>query len=128
MTLRVATVLSAREWEPTLVSQARESAAVRIVLRAYQPREIEERADEIDVVVAGAGTGQRSRDPALRPRVRGMVVLRLADLPGVLGSLGITPLPHAGGGGAADRPAEVRLEIIEEGRDRKWTAEDYLVP
>lgn len=54
MTLRVATVLSAREWEPTLVSQARESAAVRIVLRAYQPREIEERADEIDVVVAGA--------------------------------------------------------------------------
>lgn len=54
MNLRVATVLSAREWEPTLVARARETAAVRIVLRAYQPHEIEERADEIDVVVAGA--------------------------------------------------------------------------
>lgn len=54
MTLRVATVLSAREWEPTLVSQARTTAAVRVVLRAYQPAEIEERVDEIDIVVAGA--------------------------------------------------------------------------
>ena len=54
MTLRVATVLSAREWEAALVSRARSTAAARIVLRAYQPREIEERVDEIDVVVAGA--------------------------------------------------------------------------
>lgn len=53
MTLRIATVLSAREWEPDLVAYARETAAIRVVLRAYQPHEIEERADEIDVVVAG---------------------------------------------------------------------------
>ena len=54
MTLRVATVLSAREWEPDLVAHARETAAVRVVLRAYQPQEIEERAEEIDLVIAGA--------------------------------------------------------------------------
>ena len=71
MTLRVATVLSAREWEPTLVSQARETAAVRIVLRAYQPREIEERADEIDVVVAGA-------DPAHDNAVR-IILVKILD-------------------------------------------------
>lgn len=53
MTLRVATVLSARDWEPALVEHARETAAVRIVLRAYQPDEIEARHDDIDVVVAG---------------------------------------------------------------------------
>lgn len=53
MTLRVATVLSARDWEPALVEHARETAAFRIVLRAYQPDEIEARHDDIDVVVAG---------------------------------------------------------------------------
>lgn len=54
MTVRIATVLSAMEWEPRLVAHARETAEVRIVLRAFQPDEIEERGDEIDIVVAGA--------------------------------------------------------------------------
>lgn len=54
MTVRVATVLSARDWEPLLVRHARETAAIRIVLRAYQPDEIEARYEDIDVVVAGA--------------------------------------------------------------------------
>jgi len=54
VTVRVATVLSAQEWEPRLVSHARETAELRIVLRAFQPHEIEERRDEIDIVVAGA--------------------------------------------------------------------------
>ena len=53
MSVRVATVLSARDWESGLVSYARETAEVLIVLRAFQPHEIEERASEIDVVVAG---------------------------------------------------------------------------
>ncbi|MEN8040493.1 MAG: hypothetical protein ABFR95_03225 [Actinomycetota bacterium] len=53
MTIRVATVLSARDWEPGLVAHARDTAAVRVVLRAYQPSDIETRAGEIDVVVAG---------------------------------------------------------------------------
>jgi Flp pilus assembly CpaE family ATPase len=53
MSIRVATVLSARDWEPGLVSYARETAELRIVLRAFQPHEIEERAEDIDVVVAG---------------------------------------------------------------------------
>lgn len=53
MTIRVATVLSAREWEPGLVAHARDTAALRIVLRAYQPSDIETRAEDIDVVVAG---------------------------------------------------------------------------
>ena len=56
MSVRVATVLSAREWEPDLVAYAREHAALRIVLRAFQPDEIATRRDEIDVVVAGAET------------------------------------------------------------------------
>ncbi len=54
MTPRVATVLSARDWEPGLVDHARRSAALRVVLRAFQPDEIERRVDGIDVVVAGA--------------------------------------------------------------------------
>ena len=53
MSVRVATVLSARDWEPGLVSYARETAEVLIVLRAFQPHEIEQNAEDIDVVVAG---------------------------------------------------------------------------
>lgn len=53
MSIRVATVLSARDWEPGLVAYARETAEVLIVLRAFQPHEIEEHASDIDVVVAG---------------------------------------------------------------------------
>lgn len=53
MTIRVATVLSAREWEPGLVAHARDTAALRVVMRAYQPSDIESRAADIDVVVAG---------------------------------------------------------------------------
>ena len=53
MTIRVATVLSAREWEPGLVQHARDTASLRVVLRAYRPSDIENRASEIDVVVAG---------------------------------------------------------------------------
>ncbi len=56
MTPRVATILSAREWEPALVTAARETAAVRLVLRAYQPEEVEGMRADIDVVVAGAET------------------------------------------------------------------------
>jgi MinD superfamily P-loop ATPase len=54
VTVRVATVLSAREWEPELVAFAREEAAVRIVLRAFQPSDVGDRHESIDVVVAGA--------------------------------------------------------------------------
>ncbi len=53
MTVRVATVLSAREWEPNLVAHAHETAAIRVVLRAFQPSDLEARAGDIDVVVAG---------------------------------------------------------------------------
>lgn len=52
MTIRVATVLSARDWEPNLVAHAHETAAIRIVLRAFQPSDLESRAADIDVVVA----------------------------------------------------------------------------
>ncbi len=53
MTVRVATVLSAREWEPGLVAHAREHASIRVVVRAYRPNDIDSRIDDIDVVVAG---------------------------------------------------------------------------
>lgn len=56
MTPRVATVLSARDWESGLVVQAKETAEVRLVLRAYRPEEVEEEAHRLDVVVAGAET------------------------------------------------------------------------
>jgi MinD-like ATPase involved in chromosome partitioning or flagellar assembly len=56
MTLRVATVLSARDWESRLVAQARSSASVRLVLRAFRPTEISDRAAAIDVVVVGSET------------------------------------------------------------------------
>ena len=54
--LRVATVLSAREWEARLVAAARDSAAVKLVLRAYLPDEVSRQANSIDVVVAGTET------------------------------------------------------------------------
>ncbi len=53
MSVRVATVLSAREWEPNLVAHAHDTASIRIVLRAFQPSDLESRAADIDVVVAG---------------------------------------------------------------------------
>ena len=51
MTLGVATVLTARDWEPRLVAHARETAAVRIVVRAFRPHDIDDHLDEIDVIV-----------------------------------------------------------------------------
>jgi len=56
VTPRVATVLSARDWESGLVALARETAEVRMVLRAFRPEEVEEEAHRLDVVVAGAET------------------------------------------------------------------------
>jgi Flp pilus assembly CpaE family ATPase len=49
-------VLSARDWESGLVVHAKETAEVRLILRAYRPEEVEEEADRLDVVVAGAET------------------------------------------------------------------------
>ena len=43
--------MSARDWEPRLVAHARETAAVRIVVRAYRPRDIDDHMGEIDVIV-----------------------------------------------------------------------------
>lgn len=54
MTLRVATVLSAREWESRLVAAARATAGVRLVLRAFLPDEVLDRAGELDAVIVGA--------------------------------------------------------------------------
>jgi MinD superfamily P-loop ATPase len=90
MTMRIATVLSARDWEPDLVAHARETAAVRVVLRAYQPQEIEERADEIDLVVAGGEIAWVTPGRIASWRRLG------------LGVVGIYPV--------GDRPAAVMLE------------------
>lgn len=56
MTPRVATILSAREWESDFVSHARNAASPRLVLRAFIPDEVTAEANSIDVVVAGAET------------------------------------------------------------------------
>ncbi|NOY56981.1 MAG: hypothetical protein GXP34_13500 [Actinobacteria bacterium] len=50
----VATVLSARPWEEVFVSFARETAAVRVVARAYEPEEATRRSP--GVIVAGSET------------------------------------------------------------------------
>jgi hypothetical protein len=50
----VATVLTAHAWEETFVSFARESAAVRIVARAYEPSDVTRHSPE--VVLAGSET------------------------------------------------------------------------
>lgn len=54
--MRVATVLSARPWESELVTAARETAAVKLVMRAYQPEDIFQSYGKLDVVVVGAET------------------------------------------------------------------------
>lgn len=56
MTLRVATVLSVREWEPALVAAAHASATVRIIVRAFQPHDIDRHVHDLDVIVVGADT------------------------------------------------------------------------
>lgn len=56
MILRVATVLSARDWEARLCAAARTSASVRLVMRAFKPAEVADRATTVDVVVVGSET------------------------------------------------------------------------
>jgi MinD superfamily P-loop ATPase len=51
--VRVATVLSAREWESDLVAHARDSAAIRVVVRAFRAQDIDRCIGDVDVVVAG---------------------------------------------------------------------------
>lgn len=53
---RVATVLSAREWEAALVAAAQANVQARLVLRAFHPEEIIRSVETIDVVVAGMET------------------------------------------------------------------------
>lgn len=74
MSLGVATVLSVRDWEPALVSVARDSAVLRIVVRAFRPHDIDRYVDDIDVIVVGGDTswltpahirGWRNRGPAV---------------------------------------------------------------
>ena len=52
---RIATVLSARDWEPNLVDAARRDPTVRVVRRAYDSQDLD-RAGPLDVVVVGAET------------------------------------------------------------------------
>ena len=52
---RVATVLSAREWEPRLVDAARRDPQIRIVRRAYEPQDLD-RSAPLDAVVVGSET------------------------------------------------------------------------
>jgi MinD-like ATPase involved in chromosome partitioning or flagellar assembly len=78
MTVRVATVLSARDWEPALVAHARETASVRIVVRAYQPEDIDRRFEDIDVVVAGGEVSWVTPACVSEWRSRGLAVLGVA--------------------------------------------------
>jgi Flp pilus assembly CpaE family ATPase len=88
---RVATVLSAREWESSFADMARATSLVRLVARAYQPSDLEGRTGELDVIVAGAETAWVTPAAIKNWRRRG------------LGVLGLYP-PH-------DRPARRLLTI-----------------
>ena len=73
----VATVLSAREWEPLFVNVARSTSLVRLVARAYEPADLDRRAGELDVVVAGAETAWVTPTAIKQWRSRGLAVLGL---------------------------------------------------
>ncbi|GBE25491.1 hypothetical protein BMS3Bbin02_01777 [bacterium BMS3Bbin02] len=53
---RIATVLSAREWEAALVASAHDTARVRLVARIYQPDDVLDVDGAIDAIVVGAET------------------------------------------------------------------------
>lgn len=72
---RVATVLSAREWESSFAGFARSTSLVRLVARAYEPEDLERRAGELDVVVAGVETAWVTPTAIQRWRRRGLGVL-----------------------------------------------------
>lgn len=74
---RVATVLSAREWESTFAAMARATSLVRLVARAYQPSDLDRRTGELDVVVAGAETAWVTPTAIKTWRSRGLGVLGL---------------------------------------------------
>jgi MinD superfamily P-loop ATPase len=104
VTLRVATVLSAREWEGELVALAHQTAAVRLVLRAYQPADIEE-ADGLDLVVAGAETSWVTPSRVATWRRKGLRVV------------GIYP--------SGDRPAR---QLLETGGADEVYPDDTPIP
>jgi len=93
MTMRVATVLSAREWEARLVSAARSSASVRLVLRAFLPSEVSDHADDLDAVVVGSETPWATPARLASWRRLGLLVV------------GIHP--------TGDRPAAARLHAAQ---------------
>lgn len=101
---RVATILSAREWEGELVGLARDTASVKLVLRAYQPDDIEKQAEDIDVVVAGAETSWVTPAQVATWRRSGLLVV------------GIYP--------AGDRPA---LQLLEAGGAHETVSDDTPV-
>lgn len=78
MTLRIATVLSVREWEASLVAAARESATFRIIVRAFQPSDIDRYLDDLDVVVVGGDTAWLTPAHIRSWRGRGIGVLGVA--------------------------------------------------
>jgi len=74
---RVATVLSARQWEATFADMARATSLVRLVARAHQPADLDRRAGGIDVIVAGAETAWVTPTAIKNWRNRGLAVLGL---------------------------------------------------
>ena len=74
---RVATILSVRPWESTFADIARSTGLVRLVARAHQPADLDERRGELDVIVAGAETAWVTPTAIKKWRSRGLGVLGL---------------------------------------------------
>ncbi len=97
---RIATVLTAREWEPRLVDAARRKRSVRVVRRAYEPSDLDHAAP-LDGVVVGSETSwvTAAAIRSLRRRNIGIVgIYPAGDRPGreLLQSGGVdTALPDS---------------------------------
>lgn len=91
---RIATVLSAREWEAALVQSAHDTARVRLVARMYQPDDVYDIETEIDAIVVGAETPWLSASIVRSWTARGIVVVGIHAAndpvaPGQLASMGV---------------------------------------
>jgi MinD-like ATPase involved in chromosome partitioning or flagellar assembly len=91
---RIATVLSAREWESGLVASAHDTARVRLVARIYQPDDVRDIDGAIDAIVVGAETPWLTTSIIHSWTGQGIVVVGMYPIgdpvaPGQLAAMGV---------------------------------------
>jgi len=91
---RIATVLSAREWESALVASAHDTARVRLVARIYQPDDVLDIDGDLEAIVVGAETPWLTTSIVQAWTGQGIVVVGLYPpddpvAPGQLAAMGV---------------------------------------